>query len=123
MRNPKLGREAQRIGKDAETRVVDELSHADWRTETSPELDHRKKTDVIATCPSEERFSLQVSVKDKSSREQKRLARRGIVSVSLTDLDKNKLTVPGFLCKQCPLGEQCHTKASTALGARALASI
>ena len=123
MRNPKLGLEAQKRGRKAEERVIGELSLAGWGTEASPELDHGRKTDVATTCPSKEQFSLQVSVKDKSSGEQKRLARRGIVSVSLTDLDKNGQTAPEFLCAQCPLREQCDTKTSTALGARALASI
>ena len=123
MRNPKIGLEAQKRGREAEERVIDELSRTGWGTEVSPELDHGRKTDVVAICPSEERFSLQVSAKAKSSGEQKRLARRDIVSVPLTALDKNKQTAPEFLCNQCPLREQCHTKISTALGARALASI
>lgn len=123
MRNPKLGLEAQKRGREAEERVRGELSLAGWRTETSPELDHGRKTDVVTTCPSEEQFSLQVSVNDKSSGERKRLARRGIVSVSLTDLDKNGQTAPEFLCAQCPIRERCDTRTSTELGARALASI
>lgn len=123
MRNPKIGLEAQKRGREAEERVIEELSRAGWGTEVSPELDHGRKTDVVAICPSKKRFSLQVSVKDKSSGEQERLAKRGVVSVSLRTLNKNEQTTPEFLCAQCPLGEQCHTKAYTALGARALASI
>ncbi len=123
MRNPKIGLEAQKRGREAEERVIEELSRAGWGTEVSPELDYAKKTDVTATCPLEKSFPLQVSVDDKSPRERKRLARRGIVSVSLRTLNKNEQTTPEFLCAQCPLGEQCDTKASTALGVITLTSI
>ena len=125
MCNPKIGLEAQKRGREAEERVIDELSRAGWGTEVSPELDHGRKTDVVAICPSEKQkqFPLQVSTGDKSSGQQRRLAERDIVPVSLETLDKKGQTAPEFLCNQCPLREQCHTKISTALGARALASI
>ena len=123
MCNPKIGLEAQKRGREAEERVIDELSRAGWGTEVSPELDHGRKTDVVAIYPSEKQFPIQVSVNDKSPRERERLARRGIVSVSSGTLDKKGQTAPEFLCNQCPLREQCHTKISTALGAMTLASI
>lgn len=123
MCNPKIGLEAQKRGREAEERVIDELSRAGWGTEVSPELDHGRKTDAIAICPSEKRFSLQVSVKGKSLREQERLAKRGIVSVSLRTLNKNEQTTPEFLCAQCPLREHCDARVSTTLGATALTSM
>ena len=123
MRNPKIGREAQKRGREAEERVIEDLSRAGWRTKVSLELDHGRKTDVVAICPSKEQFPIQVSTEDKSSGERKRLARRGIVSVSLRTLNKDKQTTPEFLCDQCPLREHCDARVSTTLGATALTSM
>jgi hypothetical protein len=124
MGNKKIGLEARRKGRKAEKRVVDELlSYTGWSIEVSPELDYAKKTDVTATCPLEKSFPLQVSVDDKSSRERKKLERRGITSVSLRRLHANKQTVPEFLCNQCPLREHCDARVSTTLGATALTSM
>lgn len=66
LRRPEIGRQAQRIGRNAERRVITELEEAGWGTESNAELDYAEKTDTRATCPAERKIPMQVSVKQKS---------------------------------------------------------
>lgn len=67
LRRPEIGRQAQRIGRNAERRVITELEEAGWGTESNAELDYAGKTDARATCPAGRKISMQVSAKQKSS--------------------------------------------------------
>lgn len=121
-RSEKVGRQAQSIGRSAELRVIDELNSAGWRTVTSAELDYAGKTDARATCPAGRKISMQVSAKQKSSGTQRRLKKRGVIPVSIADLDTTKQTAPEFLCSRCPLSEDCRYKETvTDLGSTAIA--
>ena len=52
LRRPEIGRQAQRIGRNAERRVITELEEAGWGTKSNAELDYAKRTN----CP---RISMQ----------------------------------------------------------------
>ena len=90
LRRPEIGRQAQRIGRNAERRVITELEEAGWGTESNAELDYAGKTDARATCPAGRKISMQVSAKQKSSGTQRRLKKRGVIPVSIADLDTTK---------------------------------
>lgn len=122
LRRPEIGRQAQRIGRNAERRVIKELEEAGWGTESNAELDYAGKTDARATCPAGRKISMQVSAKQKSSGTQRRLKKRGVIPVSIADLDTTKQTAPEFLCSRCPLSEDCRYKETvTDLGSTAIA--
>jgi len=122
LRRPEIGRQAQRIGRNAERRVITELEEAGWGTESNAELDYAGKTDARATCPAGRKISMQVSAKQKSSGTQRRLKKRGVIPVSIADLDTTKQTAPEFLCSRCPLSEDCRYKETvTDLGSTAIA--
>lgn len=122
LRRPEIGRQAQRIGRNAERRVITELKEAGWGTESNAELDYAGKTDARATCPAGRKIPMQVSAKQKSSRTQRRLKKRGVIPVSIADLDTTKQTAPEFLCSRCPLSEDCRYKETvTDLGSTAIA--
>lgn len=122
LRRPEIGRQAQRIGRNAERRVIKELEEAGWGTESNPKLDYAGKTDARATCPAGRKISMQVSAKQKSSGTQRRLKKRGVIPVSIADLDTTKQTAPEFLCSRCPLSEDCRYKETvTDLGSTAIA--
>ena len=122
LRRPEIGRQAQRIGRNAERRVITELEEAGWGTESNAELDYAGKTDARATCPAGRKISMQVSAKQKSSGTQRRLKKRGVIPVSIADLDTTKQTAPEFLCSRCPLSEYCRYKETvTDLGSTAIA--
>lgn len=122
LRRPEIGRQAQRIGRNAERRVIKELEEAGWGTESNAELDYAGKTDARATCPAGRKISMQVSAKQKSSGTQGRLKKRGVIPVSIATLDRTKQTAPEFLCSLCPLSEDCHYKETvTDLGSTAIA--
>lgn len=122
LRRPEIGRQAQRIGRNAERRVITELEEAGWGTESNAELDYAGKTDARATCPAGRKISMQVSAKQKSSGTQRRLKKRGVIPVSIADLDTTKQTAPEFLCSRCPLSEDCRYKETvTDLGSMAIA--
>ena len=76
LRRPEIGRQAQRIGRNAERRVITELEEAGWGTESNAELDYAGKTDARATCPAGREISMQVSAKQKSSGTRRRLKKR-----------------------------------------------
>lgn len=107
LRRPEIGRQAQRIGRNAERRVITELEEAGWGTESNAELDYAKKTDIQATCLAGEEWDIQVSLKRKSPGAQRRLKKRGVIPVSIATLDRTKQTAPEFLCSQCPFDETC----------------
>lgn len=94
LRRPEIGRQAQRIGRNAERRVIAELEEAGWGTESNAELDYAGKTDARATCPAGREISMQVSAKQKSSGTRRRLKKRGVIPVSIADLDTTKQTAP-----------------------------
>ena len=122
LRRPEIGRQAQIIGRNAERRVITELEEAGWGTESNAELDYAGKTDARATCPAGRKISMQVSAKQKSSGTQRRLKKRGVIPVSIADLDTTKQTAPEFLCSRCPLSEDCCYKETvTDLGSTAIA--
>lgn len=122
LRRPEIGRQAQRIGRNAERRVITELEEAGWGTEGNAELDYAGKTDARATCPAGRVVSVQVSIKQKSLGEQRRLKKRGVIPVSTATLDRTKQTAPEFLCSRCPLSEDCRYKETvTDLGSTAIA--
>jgi len=122
LRRPEIGRQAQIIGRNAERRVITELEEAGWGTESNAELDYAGKTDARATCPAGRKISMQVSAKQKSSGTQRRLKKRGVIPVSIADLDTTKQTAPEFLCSRCPLSEDCRYKETvTDLGSTAIA--
>ena len=123
LRRPEIGRQAQRIGRNAERRVIAELEEAGWGTESNAELDYAGKTDARATCPAGREISMQVSAKQKSSGTRRRLKKRGVIPVSIADLDTTKQTAPEFLCSRCPLSEDCRYKETviTDLGSTAIA--
>lgn len=121
LRRPEIGRQAQIIGRNAERRVITELEEAGWGTESNAELDYAGKTDARATCPAGRKISMQVSAKQKSSGTQRRLKKRGVIPVSIADLDTTKQTAPEFLCSQCPLETCCSfRRTSTDLGSTAI---
>lgn len=121
LRRPEIGRQAQRIGRNAERRVITELEEAGWGTESNTELDYAGKTDARATCPAGRKISMQVSAKQKSSGTQRRLKKRGVIPVSIADLDTTKQTAPEFLCSQCPIETCSFRRISTDLGSTAIA--
>lgn len=122
LRRPEIWRQAQRIGRNAERRVIAELEEAGWGTESNAELDYAGKTDARATCPAGRKISMQVSAKQKSSGTRRRLKKRGVIPVSIADLDTTKQTAPEFLCSRCPLSEDCRYKETvTDLGSTAIA--
>ena len=121
LRRPELGRQAQRIGRNAERRVIKELEEAGWGTESNAELDYAGKTDARATCPAGRKIPMQVSAKQKSSGTQRRLKKRGVIPVSIADLDTTKQTAPEFLCSQCPIETCSSRRISTDLGSTAIA--
>ena len=121
LRRPELGRRAQRIGRNAERRVIKELEEAGWGTESNAELDYAGKTDARATCPAGRKIPMQVSAKQKSSGTQRRLKKRGVIPVSIADLDTTKQTAPEFLCSQCPIETCSFRRISTDLGSTAIA--
>lgn len=122
LRRPELGRRAQIIGRNAELRVTAELREAGWGTKSNAKLDYAKKTDIQATCLAGEEWDIQVSIKQKSPGEQGRLKKRGVIPVSIADLDTTKQTAPEFLCSRCPLSEDCRYKETvTDLGSTAIA--
>ena len=121
LRRPGLGRRAQRIGRNAERRVIKELEEAGWGTESNAELDYAGKTDARATCPAGRKIPMQVSAKQKSSGTQRRLKKRGVIPVSIADLDTTKQTAPEFLCSQCPIETCSFRRISTDLGSTAIA--
>lgn len=122
LRRPEIGRQAQRIGRNAELRVTAELREAGWATKSNAKLDYAKKTDIQATCLAGEEWDIQVSIKQKSPGEQGRLKKRGVIPVSIADLDTTKQTAPEFLCSRCPLSEDCRYKETvTDLGSTAIA--
>lgn len=121
LRRPELGRQAQRIGRNAERRVIKELEEAGWGTESNAELDYAGKTDARATCPAGRKIPMQVSAKQKSSGTQRRLKKRGVIPVSIADLDTTKQTAPEFLCSQCPIETCSFRRISTDLGSTAIA--
>lgn len=121
LRRTEIGRQAQIIGQNAERRVITELEEAGWVTESNAKLDYAEKTDTRATCPAGRVVSVQVSVKQKSPGTQKRLKKRGVIPVSIADLDATERTVPEFLCSQCPLETCSLRRISTDLGSTAIA--
>ena len=121
LRRPELGRRAQRIGRNAERRVIKELEEAGWGTESNAKLDYAGKTDARATCPAGRKIPMQVSAKQKSSGTQRRLKKRGVIPVSIADLDTTKQTAPEFLCSQCPIETCSFRRISTDLGSTAIA--
>lgn len=121
LRRPEIGRQAQIIGRNAERRVITELEEAGWGTESNAELDYAGKTDARATCPAGRKISMQVSAKQKSSGTQRRLKKRGVIPVSIADLDTTKQTAPEFLCSQCPIETCSFRRISTDLGSTAIA--
>lgn len=121
LRRPEIGRQAQRIGRNAERRVITELEEAGWGTESNAELDYAGKTDTRATCPAGRKIPMQVSVKQKSPGTQRRLKKRGVIPVSIADLDTTKQTAPEFLCSQCPIETCSFRRISTDLGSTAIA--
>lgn len=121
LRRPEIGRQAQRIGRNAERRVITELEEAGWGTESNAELDYAGKTDARATCPAGRKIPMQVSAKQKSSGTQRRLKKRGVIPVSIADLDTTKQTAPEFLCSQCPIETCSFRRISTDLGSTAIA--
>lgn len=76
-KNPNLGREAQKKGREAELRVALFCHILGLESTSSSELDYGCKTDLLI-----EGVSVQVSVSPKSSREQKSLRNRGITPIS-----------------------------------------
>lgn len=114
-----IGRRAQKKGQDAELRVIAGLRKAGWDIESNPDLDYAGKTDARATCPAGRVVPVQVSVNPKSSGAQERLRKRGVIPVSVADLDRTEQTASEFLCGQCPL-ETC-SRTSTVLGSMAIA--
>ena len=94
LRRTELGRQAQRIGRNAELRVTAELREAGWETKSNAKLDYAKKTDIQATCLAGEEWDIQVSIKQKSPGEQGRLKKRGVIPVSIATLDRTKQTAP-----------------------------
>jgi hypothetical protein len=121
LRRPEIGRQAQRIGRNAERRVITELEEAGWGTKSNAELDYAKKTDIQATCLAGEEWDIQVSIKQKSLGEQRRLKKRGVIPVSTATLDRTEQTAPEFLCSQCPLETCCSfRRTSTDLGSTAI---
>lgn len=120
-RRAEIGRQAQIIGQNAEHRVAAELREAGWETKSNAELDYAGKTDTRATCPAGRVVSVQVSVKPKSPRTQRRLKKRGVTPVSVADLDTTEQTASEFLCGQCPLETCCSfRRISTDLGSMAI---
>ncbi len=115
-----IGREAQRIGATAEQRVITELGSSGWSTKTSSELDYGKKIDVLTTCPEGQEFAVQISVSDKSSRERKNLAKRGVTPLPVRELNRSGISSSEFLCSHCPSREGCRANAAATLGASAL---
>ena len=91
LRRTELGRQAQRIGRNAELRVTAELREAGWETKSNAKLDYAKKTDIQATCLAGEEWDIQVSIKQKSPGEQGRLKKRGVIPVSIATLDVTDL--------------------------------
>ena len=121
LRRPEIGRQAQKIGRNAERRVIKELEEAGWGTESNAKLDYAGKTDARATCPAGRKIPMQVSAKQKSSGAQRRLKKRGVIPVSIADLDTTKQTAPEFLCSQCPIETCSFRRISTDLGSTAIA--
>jgi len=121
LRRPEIGRQAQKIGRNAERRVIKELEEAGWGTESNAKLDYAGKTDARATCPAGRKIPMQVSAKQKSSGAQRRLKKRGVIPVSIATLDRTKQTAPEFLCSQCPIETCSFRRISTDLGSTAIA--
>lgn len=56
LRRPEIGRQAQRIGRNAERRVITELEEAGWGTESNAELDYAGKQTQEQLAQQEEKF-------------------------------------------------------------------
>lgn len=92
--------EALQAGLLAEDRVVNELFAASWPiVRTGNQLDYAQKIDVQAVCPGRSAFNLQVSLTDKSTGEQARLAARHVIPLSLAAVEKSGLTTPAYICQ------------------------